>query len=64
MNSYNRNQFNARADRDAEAWQESFSKWHYKALIKAKESGDLHHINANGDVIIDVHAKEVSNEKD
>jgi len=63
MNQFNRNQFNARADRDAEAWQESFSKWVQRDLIKAKESGDPHYINEYGDVIIDVKAKVVSNEK-
>jgi len=63
MNQFNRNQFNARADRDAEAWQESFSKWVQRDLIKAKESGDIHHISKHGDVIIDVKAKVVSNEK-
>ena len=62
MNQFNRNQFNARADRDAEAWQQSFSKWVQRDLIRAKESGDLHHISKNGDVIIDVEAKVVPNE--
>lgn len=39
------------ADRDAEKWMQAHAKYQYKELIRAKESGALHHINAFGEVV-------------
>jgi hypothetical protein len=41
------------ADKDHEAWQEANQKYQCRKLIQAKESGLLHYINQDGDVIIE-----------
>ena len=40
------------ADRDAEKWMEMDRKRQYRDLIWAKESGQCHYIDGNGEVII------------
>lgn len=42
----------SKADDDAAKWMAANSKWQQRDLIKAKESGDAHHINQYGDVVI------------
>ena len=41
------------ADKDAQMWMEMNQRAQYRELIRAKESGDSHYINQNGDVIIE-----------
>lgn len=52
------------ADRDAEKWMQANAKYQYKELIRAKESGDLHHINAFGEVVIEKPSVECSTVKE
>lgn len=52
------------ADRDAEKWMQAHAKYQYKELIRAKESGDLHHINALGEVVIEKPSVECSTVKE
>jgi len=42
----------SKADDDAAKWMAANSKWQQRDLIKAKESGDAHHINQYGDVVV------------
>jgi hypothetical protein len=39
------------ADKDAQKWMEANSKWQYRDLIKAKETGTPYYIDQNGNVI-------------
>ena len=41
----------SQADRDAEKWLEMHQRHQERELYKAKESGELHHINQYGDVV-------------
>jgi hypothetical protein len=41
------------ADKDAQKWMEANSKWQYRELIKAKETGQPYYINQHGTVIIE-----------
>ena len=41
------------ADKDAQKWIEHHAKWEARRLVEAKESGDPHYINKNGDVVIE-----------
>jgi len=41
----------SQADRDAEKWLEMHQRYQERELYKAKESGELHHINQYGEVI-------------
>ena len=52
------------ADRDAQKWMEMQSRNQYRNLIQAKESGDLHHINAFGEVVIEKSSVEGSTVKE
>jgi len=41
------------ADKDAQMWMEMNQRAQYRELIRAKESGDSHYINQNGDIVIE-----------
>jgi hypothetical protein len=48
-----------KADRDAEKWIQANQQHQQRELYKAKESGELHHINQFGEVITEKNKEEV-----
>jgi hypothetical protein len=41
------------ADKDAQKWMEAHSRWQYKKLVEAKETGQQYYIDGTGCVIVE-----------